>query len=211
MPTDAVKAYRLIKEKIISLEFPPGSVIQDMDLTEQLGLGRTPIREALKLLEAEKLVITVPRRGIFVSSVSITDLQQIVEIRLEMEGLAARLAAQRAGPRELDELDQLAEKVHAVEANSSWSTQERLSLDKELHLAVAQVSRNPFLVTEVERFYDLAMRLWHLALERVRPQEVNLGSHLALIEAVRAGDADRAEAIAREHILEFQRTVKEAI
>jgi DNA-binding GntR family transcriptional regulator len=105
LSTDADKAYQIIKEKIITLELPPGSAIHETALAEELQLGRTPIREALKLLQAEQLVTTVPRRGMFVSSISITDLQQIAEVRMQLEGLAARLAAQRATPEELMALE----------------------------------------------------------------------------------------------------------
>ncbi|MEE8391378.1 MAG: GntR family transcriptional regulator, partial [Anaerolineae bacterium] len=89
------KAYRLIKEKIITLELSPSKVISEQSLMEDLGLGRTPIREALLQLAKEDLVTVVPRRGMFVADISITDLQKISEVRIVLEGFCARLAAQR--------------------------------------------------------------------------------------------------------------------
>jgi len=208
MTTDAQRAYRLIKDRIISLELAPGHVIQDTVLIGQLGLGRTPIREALKLLEAENLVVTVPRRGVFVSHISITDLQQLCEIRIELESLSARLAAQRATDDDLEALracsdeHQLAQKDKVVM---------RLEADRKLHLALAAATHNRFLEAEIERFYDLSLRLWHLALDQVRPDDVSVASHCELVDAVLERDAERAASLMREHIRDFQLRIKAAM
>ena len=89
------KAYYLIRQRIITLELPPMSPIDEQALMEELQLGRTPIREALQRLAAENLVSIVPRRGMFVADISLTDLQQVFELRMMLEGFCARLAAQR--------------------------------------------------------------------------------------------------------------------
>jgi DNA-binding GntR family transcriptional regulator len=177
---------------------------------QELGIGRTPIREALKLLEAEKLVVTVPRRGIFVASISITDLQQVIEVRLELEGLAMRLACERANSEDMVRLRKYHERLADNELQT-LPTRERLELDREIHLALAGAAHNAFLSVEVERFYDLARRLWYYTLGRVRPSEVNLQSHQEIIQAVLRRDAAEAERLMRQHILEFQQTVKEVI
>ena len=208
MTTDATKAYQLIKEKIISLELAPGAVIQDAALTEELGLGRTPIREALKLLEAENLVVTVPRRGIFVAHVSITDLQQLCEIRTELEGLSARLAAQRATEAEIASLLQCCEDLPLEVAER---TLQRLELDRRLHRGLASASHNRFLEVEVLRLYDLSLRLWHLALARMQAEDISMASHRRIIDAVAARDADRAEEYMQAHIRDFQQRVKAAM
>ena len=208
MTTDANKAYQMIKEKIISLELAPGAVVQDHELSGELGLGRTPIREALKLLEAESLVVTVPRRGIFVSHVSITDLQQLCEIRVALEGLSSRLAAQRATDEELAALrvccddQQLEQSVHILE---------RIREDRRLHRVLAAATHNRFLEAEIERFYDLSLRLWHLALGRVPAEAIRPGSHREILMAVVARDAERAENLMREHIRDFQSKIKAAM
>ncbi len=91
--TDADKAYRQIKEKIVTVQMMPGSVIREAELMDNLRFGRTPIREALKRLQTESLVDVVPRRGLFVADITITDLQQIYEVRVEVESLCARSTA----------------------------------------------------------------------------------------------------------------------
>ena len=107
--TDAEKAYQAIKKKIVTTELVPGSVINEAQLMKTLKFGRTPIREALKRLQVEDLVVVKPRRGIFVSELAITDLAQIFEVRVELESLAARLATERISPEKLDELKELVE------------------------------------------------------------------------------------------------------
>ena len=93
--TDTQKAYELIKEKIVTIQMRPGAMIQEAELITELGLGRTPIREALKRLEAEKLVVVSPHRGTFVADITISDLAQIQEIRLVLDTLCVHLAVER--------------------------------------------------------------------------------------------------------------------
>ena len=83
--TDAEKAYRQIKEKIVTTKLPPGALINEADMMSELALGRTPIREAMKQLEADNLVSITPRRGMFVTDITVTDLTQIFEVRVEIE------------------------------------------------------------------------------------------------------------------------------
>ena len=208
MPTDANRAYQQLKDRIIRLELIPGSVIHDVELSRELGLGRTPIREALKLLEAEGLVITVPRRGIFVSHVSITDLQQISEIREELEGLSARLAAERATPADVARLVQCCEEQIARE---SHEIRARIAVDRQMHQLVAAATQNKFIESEIERFYDLSLRLWHLATGRMRPDQVDVASHVPIVGAIRRRDAAEAEELMREHIRSFHRSIKAAL
>src|SRR5256885_17221085 len=91
----ADRAYHAIRERIVSRELRPGAVIDERRLMEQLGIGRTPTREALRQLAQERLVEVYPRRGMFVTSVEINDLASLAEVRSALESAAARLAAER--------------------------------------------------------------------------------------------------------------------
>src|SRR5512136_896893 len=113
--TDTQRAYELIKQKIITTEMPPGAVIQEATLMSELGLGRTPIREALKLLEAEHLVTVSPRRGMFVTPINISDLAKLQEIRAVLDMLIVRLAAQRVTPSDLAQMHAWVEETRAAE------------------------------------------------------------------------------------------------
>ena len=95
------KTYRQIKEKIITLRLPPASMIDEERLANQMNIGLTPVRQALRRLALENLVVILPRRGTMVADLNLADLQKIFELRVELETLAARLAAQRATPEQI--------------------------------------------------------------------------------------------------------------
>src|SRR5919205_1671808 len=101
----ADRAYYAIRELIVTLELPPGSVVREPELTERLGIGRTPVREALRRLAQERLIEVYPRRGMFVTTVDVRDLARLCEVRAVLEPEAARLAAERATRADLDEID----------------------------------------------------------------------------------------------------------
>src|SRR5207237_3796488 len=101
------EAYARILERIVSLEMPPGSVVNEARLRDELGIGRTPIREALQRLARENLVRSIPHRGTFVTDVNITDLARITEVRVVLESHAARLAAEKLTTSDREAIDGL--------------------------------------------------------------------------------------------------------
>ncbi len=204
--TDADRAYQQIKDMIITLEMPPGTVIQEAQLGETLGLGRTPIREALKRLEAESLVIVKPRRGIFVADISITHLLQIFEVRLELESLCARLAAQRMTPEQLQILTALADEYRRADRSNLRLL---FDIDCRFHQTLAEAARNQFLAREMEKYHNLALRIWYLSLDRIKADDVNVDAHLDILAAIQNQDAEGAAQRMREHIEHFHTTVKQ--
>ncbi len=203
--TDADRAYLQIKEKIITVEMPPGSVIQETHLIEELGLGRTPIREALKQLQSENLVVVAPRRGMFVADVAITDLQQIYEVRVTLESLCARLAAQRITPEQLGELKCL---MTEYQGSDQGDKELVLSLDRRFHQLMAEAAGNKFLLSEVEKFYNLSLRIWYLAINSIQSRDFDLDAHFEIAHAIESRDCSRSEQRMREHIRHFHDTIK---
>jgi DNA-binding GntR family transcriptional regulator len=203
--TDADRAYLQIKERIVTVQMLPGSVIQEARLIEELGLGRTPIREALKQLQSENLVVVAPRRGMFVSDVTITDLQQIYEVRVELESLCARLAAQRITPEQLSELKSL---MVECQRSDHGNKELILSLDRRFHQLMAEAAGNKFLCSEVERFYNLSLRIWYLAINSVQSQDIDVDAHFEIAHAIETRDGNRSEQRMREHIRHFHDTIR---
>jgi len=199
------KAYHLIKEKIVTLELPPLSVIDERVLMEELGLGRTPIREALHRLAAEGLVNIVPRRGIFVANISITDLQKIFEVRMPMEGLCARLAAQRVTAGQIAQMERL---FHALEQVPDRDIKGLMSVDERFHHLLYQAADNEFLAEALDRLYAPSLRLWYLVLDRLGDVRDAVERHRGVVEALKTGDGERAEAFIRQHIAQFQQEIK---
>jgi DNA-binding GntR family transcriptional regulator len=199
------KAYHLIKDRIITLELAPLSVIDEKSLGEELGLGRTPIREALNRLEAEGLVFAAPRRGRFVAEISITDLQKIFEMRLVLEGFCARLAAQRATKDQLAQMEVVIQEVNRV---SDEDNKAMMAIDERFHKLLYQAADNEFMAETLSRLHALSLRLWYLVLDRLGDVKGAMEHHIEITEALKARDGARAEAILRQHIAEFQQRIK---
>ena len=204
--TDTQKAYELIKERIITTQMRPGSVIQEAGLMSELGLGRTPIREALKRLEAERLVVISPRRGIFVADVSISDLSHIQEIRMALDVLCVRLAVERSSPAELAEMKHLIAEYRASAANSNQTA--LMALDRHFHQLLAKSSHNKFLEAEIDLFYNLSMRIWYLYLSQLELGSIDMEAFIEIMEAIETNDVEHAEQALLAHIRRFGDSVK---
>jgi DNA-binding GntR family transcriptional regulator len=207
--TDTQRAYELLKDKIVTTQMPPGAVIREGDLMAELGLGRTPIREALKLLEAQHLVSVSPRRGMFVAPINIADLGEIEELRSVLDPLCVRLAAGRIVPAEVASLAEIIQHAHAVEA--SGDVPRLLALDRRFHRVLAVATRNELLQSQLEMLYDLSMRIWYFYLGQVDPEDLAFDALVEVIEALAAGDAARAENAMCHHIQHFGESIKRCL
>ena len=206
--TDADRAYKRIKDMIVTLEMSPGTVIQEHLLKEKLELGRTPIREALKRLEAENLVIIKPRRGIFVADITITDLTQIYEVRIELETLCARLAAQRATPAFIKRMEALVDEYRAIEASDLPAL---FAVDRQFHITLADATQNQFLSRELALFYNLSLRIWYLSLSSIQSIDIDVEAHPNILDAIKQQDTALAEERMREHIQHFHQAIRKHI
>jgi DNA-binding GntR family transcriptional regulator len=196
----AERAYHEIRALIVSLELPPGAVIDERDLMERLGIGRTPVREALRRLALERLVEVYPRRGMFVTGVDVRQLARLSEVRAVLEPEAARLAAERATGGDRAELDALLEELDAGQS-------ELMALDERIHRAVYRAAHNDLLEATLEQYYALALRIWTLALEHTQDLEEAVEAHRELVEAIRDGDGDRAAQVMRDHVENFEQAM----
>ena len=204
----AERAYHAIREMIVSLELRPGAVIDERALMERLGIGRTPTREALRRLAQERLVEVYPRRGMFVTSVEIRDLASLTEVRSLLESHVARLAAERATDEDRGALEAL---LDELDTRADLDTSELMALDERIHRQVYSSAHNPFLESTLEEYYVLALRIWYLALDRTRELEQAVLGHRELLEAIRDGDADRAEKTMRRHVVDFGEAMRSVL
>ncbi len=201
----ADQAYFRIRELIVSLELPPGSIVDERELQARLGIGRTPVREALRLLARERLVEVHARRGMFVSSVEVGDLAALSEVRAALESLAARLAAERRSAEDMVETEALLE-----ELSHHRDLDERglFELDQRLHRHVWRCANNAFLAETLDGYFVLTLRIWLLAIDRVSRLDRAVEEHRELLEAIRDGDADAAAAAMARHVQGFERAIR---
>jgi DNA-binding GntR family transcriptional regulator len=201
-------AYLRIRDRIVSLDMPPGSVVHEARLREELEIGRTPIREALQRLALENLVKSIPHRGTFVTDVNITDLARITEVRVVLESHAARLAAERLVAADRPAIQKL---LTVLESGGATDQRELMRLDQRIHRQIYRAARNSFLESTLERYLNLSLRLWYLVLDReVRLREAVV-EHVELLRAILAGDGPRAEDGMRRHVTGFEREIRKAL
>jgi DNA-binding GntR family transcriptional regulator len=198
------RAYHAIREMIVSLELRPGAVIDERLLMQQLGIGRTPTREALRRLAQEGLVEVYPRRGMFVTPVEIQDLASLAEVRSVLESLAAERATDEDRETVTALVDELAR-------HADLDQRELMALDERIHRQVYRCTHNAFLEATLEQYYVLALRIWYLALDQARELEQAVLDHREILEAIRDGDAARAEDAMRRHVVEFEEAMRRVL
>lgn len=203
----ADKAYHAIRGLIVSLELRPDSVLDERELIERLGIGRTPVREALRRLAQERLVEVYPRRGMFVTGVDARDLVHISEVREVLEPEAARLAAQRATEREREEVGRLLAELDGGPRDG----RELMALDERIHRAVYRCAHNDLLEATLDQYYVLGLRIWMIALDRAHELDAAVQEHRALLEAIRDADPERAAATMRAHVQDFEQAMSRVL
>jgi DNA-binding GntR family transcriptional regulator len=206
MQTNTQQAYAKIKERIITTQMAPGSVIQEATLMEELGLGRTPVREALKRLEAERLVIVSPRRGMFVAGVTISDLANVQEVRSVLDPLCLRLAVERSTPEEVAEIRHL---IARLQATHESDVDTLMSMDRQIHMALAKSTHNKLLEQEIELFYNLSMRIWYIYVNQLHADELALDEFDDVLRALETRDSRPAEESILRHIRSFGEAIKQ--
>ena len=207
----AGRAYLTLRDQLIMLQIQPGEPIDDDRLAKSLGMGRTPVREALKRLEGDRLVVSFPRRGTFATGMDIADLAHISEIRVQLEPLAAQRAAERAPRAVRAELDELASRTATLDVTRTDRT-DVMRWDLTVHRAIYRAANNPHLEDVLIRYDNLATRIHCMFLDRLSTTDLHVvAEHVALLRAIAAGDAGRADELAREHVLGFERAIRAVI
>ncbi len=195
-------AYHELRRLIIDGELRPGQALRDAELTAKLGVGRTPLREALMLLAEEGLVATYHRQGTFVSDVTIRDLQQALEIRAALDVLAARLCIARASDGELDQLE-----ARVMGQGTDHEHQEGLSFDEAIHTSIVTLTRNQLLLAMWTRAYTVCRRIKALSLSPAQNAEVIHGELVQIVRAIRARDVAAASSAVTQHLESFRHSL----
>jgi len=201
----AERAYLELRDRIVKLRFAPGTVLREDELMADLGIGRTPLREAVKRLALESFVAVQPRRGTYVTEVDAAEIVHITEVRAELESYAAELAARRMDHAALELAASLLEQIERL--GRADAHEALMGLDERIHRFIWESSGNPYLVDTLERYFSLSLRIWYVVLDRVPGLGHAVHDQAALVRALTERDAQRARAIMREHVLAFQREI----
>ena len=195
-------AYAGIRERITSLALAPGAAVNESALAAELGVGLAPVRSALRRLAWENLVVILPRRGTLVTELDVADIVEIFELRVELEGLSARLAGERAGAEQRRSLSDLIERTRGALAEGDQKA--LIELDRELHAAIAEAAGNTLLAAQLDWLYGHVRRLWSVTLDRVSALRASGAEHEAVVDAIVRGDGAVAHDRMQAHVRRFQ-------
>jgi DNA-binding GntR family transcriptional regulator len=190
--------FESLREAIISGQMKPGERMMEIQLAEEMGVSRTPVREAIRKLELEGLVVMIPRKGAYVAGLSLKDVADVFEIRRALEGLASELAADRITETELENLERylvkIAEEIEAGDLNKVVDT------DTDFHTLLYQASRNQRLSQIISNLREQIQRFRATSLAIPGRMREALEEHRQIVEAISSRDGETARRLAQEHI-----------
>ncbi|MEQ8652770.1 MAG: GntR family transcriptional regulator [Kiloniellales bacterium] len=184
------RAYAALEERIVTLALAPGSVLSESALAASLGIGRTPIREALQRLARESLVVIMPRRGVMVSEINVRDQLEALKVRRVLECLMAELAASRASPAERTRFAEIAASMRvAADQDDDVGF---MRLDRELNLLIAQSCHNRYARRAMGLLQGLIRRFWYVHYKEVLDLPLCARLHADEASAIAEGDPEDA-------------------
>ena len=189
-PSLTDRAYAGLEEMIVTLQLAPGTAISESDLSAHLGIGRTPIREALQRLAREKLVSIFARRGIFVSPIDVASQLRLLETRRELERLISRSAARRATDDERARFRGLAAAFEAAATKNDDITFMRI--DREFNQLCSAAAHNEFAAGAMSLMHSLSRRFWYLHYKQAADMPLTAKLHADIARAIAAGNEERA-------------------
>jgi DNA-binding GntR family transcriptional regulator len=205
----ADRAYRALRDRLVTLRIPPGSPIDEDAIGRELKMGRTPVREAIKRLALENLVTVFPRRGTFASEINITDLADISDVRAQLEGHAAYRAAQRITDTQRAELGGLL--IELDIRRGAEEVESLMELDATVHRFIYRCAGNPFLEETLGRYLNLSLRIWYLVIDRLPHLFARVHEHEEVLHAIESGQAERAREILAGHIATFEHEIRSVL
>ncbi|KUG05194.1 transcriptional regulator, gntr family [hydrocarbon metagenome] len=198
-----------IRQAIIDGDLKPRERLMEIQLAEELGVSRTPIREALRKLELEGFIVMIPRKGAYVADISFKDIADVYEIRAALEGLAAALAAERITDEELEEMERLL--VGKAEAIAQNDMEKLVDVDTRFHELIYQASRNERLFNIINNLREQIQRCRTTSLSVPGRMQQSLQEHRIITEAIQSRDTQYARQVAQEHIENAEHIMMESL
>ncbi len=190
--------YEELKMQILTGKITPGTRMMEVELAESMGVSRTPIREAIKKLEQEGLVIIEPRKGAYASQISVKDMVDILEVRQDMEGLAAHMAAYRMTPKQMKELETISSGYNKAVEEGNMA--DMIKYDTDFHNLIVESCNNNILTMMINQLQELLLRFRYVYYDNIKRAEKMPSEHSMIMEAIKDGRSDAARASAEMHI-----------
>jgi len=194
----ADRAYNIIEARIVQLKYPPGFALSEHQLSQDLGISRTPVREAFRRLAVDQLIVILPRKGAFVTEVEVKQYLHLLDLRQQLEIFMAVRAAKRSTPEQREMMARLAAELRAGMMEPEQAV--FVYADRAYKDLIVEASRNPFVGNIIAPMHALSRRFWYYYRHQWAGDEaqVAIGHHLAVMDAVAAGNEDAARAAVQQ-------------
>ncbi|MCL2767018.1 MAG: GntR family transcriptional regulator [Peptococcaceae bacterium] len=200
--------FESLREAILMGRLKPGERLMEVQLADEMGVSRTPVREAIRKLELEGFVVMIPRKGAYVAGITLKDIADLFEVRAALEGMAAGLAAERITEEELEKLERaIAEGARAHDGGISVF----VNWDTAFHDIIYKASRNQQLVQIITHLREQIQRFRVTSLSQPGRTKMFIEEHKKIVEAISARDLESARTLAREHIENAEQSLLNAI
>ena len=196
------RVFHKIRENILSGVYKDGDELREITLGEELGVSRTPVREALRQLELEGLVKIVPNKGAYVTGINEKDIRDIYKIRSVLEGLSARWATKNITDEQVEELEEIVylSEYYLKKKNSEKAAQVS-ELDSKFHKMLYEASNSRILAHTLTDFHKYVQAARTMSVKTEERAKKSIEEHKEILEAIKSKDADRAEILANNHIM----------
>lgn len=198
-------AYEQIKQRIISCHLRPGEAINEAQLTQLLGLGRTPVHQALHRLEMEGMVTILPRKGVMVTPISLNDILDMIEVRRTNEALCVKLAVERAQEDDFVRMREILARTQPLLERRD--VKGLMEVDLQFHLAISAAARNRVLAELLRTLHEKQARFWFLTLSEMHHSKRIYDEHLQILNAMESRDSETAIEAIHDHIDDFRRAI----
>jgi DNA-binding GntR family transcriptional regulator len=193
------RVFSKIREDILSGKYKEHEELREVAIGEEMGVSRTPVREAFRQLELEGLIQIVPNRGAYVTGISAKDVRDIYMIRSRLEGLCARWATEHISKEQMDEME---ENVYLAEFHAGKGHMDQIAeLDNRFHTILYEACDSKMLEHLLKDYHQYVQRVRQKTLSTVTRSTASNKEHRAIMEAIKAGNADLAEKLAHEHMI----------
>ncbi len=198
--------YEILKNRIVTLEYEPGHILNEIDLAKEFNVSRTPIRTIFKKLESADLLKIVPRYGVQVTQIDFLKMKSLFELTRILDPYAVRLAVTRISKEDIEELKTIINRLNSYEDIDDY--QKAIRDDELFHKIITKSAKNVWLSEELERLHMHSERLWHYCDSYFDDMKIFTRTFNLIVQAIEDGDEDKAEEYAREHIDDFVEKIK---
>ncbi|MDD2555851.1 MAG: GntR family transcriptional regulator [Syntrophaceticus sp.] len=203
------KLFEVLKSRIVHLEYSPGQVLNEADIADEFDLSRTPVRKAFEQLKNVKLMEIIPRYGAQVAPIDFKYMKSVFEVDRQLEGFAARLAAERMTDEKIADMEAIIERLKSLDIEKEYK--QMIIEDEKFHEIIFKSSGNPCLVDILDDLHMHTERLWFYVQKDITDANLFLDTMPQIVQAIKEKDADRAEQGAQRHIDVFVERIKQEL